>query len=96
MAPAAADGPLLAVEVKFVELGRAALQRGAFAEALTLLAPYESRFPKQQLLTEVLFLRMEAFSRSGDAPRARSLAARIVRRDVAGPQAARAREVLGP
>lgn len=94
-APVAKDLVLLAAEVRFVEQGRAALQRGAFGAALGLLAPYETEFPKQQLLTEVLFLRMEAFSRSGNLPRARALAARIITRDVAGPQAARAHEVLG-
>jgi len=91
----ASKGALLATEVRFVDQGRAALQRGAFQQALELLAPYEERFPQRQLLTEVLFLRMEAFSRSGNDDRARSLAASIVTRGVAGPQAARARAVLG-
>ena len=85
---------LLAAEVRFVEQGRAAFQRNAFQETLALLAPYEERFPKQQLLTEVLFLRMEAFSHSGDTNRARSLAARVLSREIAGAQAVRAREVL--
>jgi hypothetical protein len=85
---------LLAAEVELVERGRAALARGGFDEALRMLAPYEERFPKQQLLTEVLFLRMEARSRSGDDAGARSLAQRILVRGVAGPQAARARAVL--
>jgi len=93
--PVLRDAPLLAAEVRFVEQGRAALQRDGFAEALSLLAPYETRFSEPQLLTEVLFLRMEAYSRLGDVSRARALAARIVSRDVAGPQAARAHEVLG-
>jgi hypothetical protein len=87
-------GALLAAEVRFVDRGRAAFQRGALADTLTLLAPYEDRFPRQQLLTEVLFLRMEAESRLGNTERARALARRIVARGVAGPQAARAREVL--
>jgi hypothetical protein len=89
------DAVLLAAEVAFVDHGRAALQRGAVARALELLAPYEARFPQQQLLTEVLYLRMETLARLGDIERARSLAARVVSRGVAGPQAARAREVLG-
>jgi hypothetical protein len=96
--PAATVRPeavLLAAEVAFVDRGRAALQRGAFAQSLQLLAPYEARFPQQQLLTEVLYLRMETLSRLGDSERARSLAARVIGRGVAGPQAARAREVLG-
>jgi hypothetical protein len=91
----ARDAALLAAEVELVERGRAALSRGSFAEALRMLAPYEERFPKQQLLTEVLFLRMEARGRSGDDAGARALAQRVLARGVAGPQAARAREVLG-
>ncbi len=91
----AREGALLAAEIQFVEQGRAALQRGAFAAALARLAPYEARFPKPQLLTEVLFLRMEAYSRSGNVGRARTLAARLITRDVAGPQAASVHEVLG-
>jgi hypothetical protein len=94
-APAQTEAALLAAEVRFVDQGRAALQRGALDETLDLLAAYEGKFPRQQLLTEVLFLRMEAFSRSGDASQARSLAARVITRGVPGPQAARAREVLG-
>jgi hypothetical protein len=92
--PARADGPVLAAEVLFVDAGRAALQRGASREALALLRGYEAAFPQQQLLTEVLFLRMEAFSRSGNHERARLLAEQIVHRGVTGPQEARAREVL--
>ena len=85
---------LLAAEVRFVEQGRAAFQRNAFQETLALLTPYEERFPKRQLLTEVLFLRMEAYSHSGDAGRARSLAALVLSREITGAQAVRAREVL--
>ncbi len=85
---------LLAAEVKFVDQGRAALKRGAAADALALLASYEARFPRQQLLTEVLFLRMEAENRLGNIGRARALAELIVARGIAGPQAARARELL--
>jgi hypothetical protein len=90
-----ASGAFLAAEVRFVDQGRAAIQRGAFAEALEQLARYEELFPHQQLLTEVLFLRMEAFNRLGNVERARALAARILTLGVAGRQAAQAREVLG-
>jgi len=89
------ESALLAAEVAFVERGRSAFQRGAFDEAIRLLTPYEERFQKPQLLTEVLFLRMESFSRSGNVSQAKSLAARVITRGLAGPQAARAREVLG-
>ncbi len=94
-APARTEGTLLAAEVRFVEEGRAALQRAEFADALTQLAPYESLFPRQQLLTEVLFLRMEALSRLGNVERARALARRILALGVVGRQAAQAHEVLG-
>jgi len=94
-APARAESALLAAEVRFVDQGRAALQRAAFAEAIAQLAPYEGLFPHQQLLTEVLFLRMESFSRLGDVEPARALAARVLALGVVGRQAAQAREVLG-
>jgi len=87
---------LLAAEVRFVDQGRAALQRGAFAEAIAQLEPYERVFPRQQLLTEVLFLRMESCRRLGNAERAKTLAAHLLALGAVGRQAAQAREVLGP
>jgi hypothetical protein len=87
--------PVLAAEVAMVDRGRAALQRGDGAGALHALAGYESAFPKQQLSPEVLFLRMEALVRVGNLSQARALAQRIVARGAAGPQAVRARELLG-
>jgi hypothetical protein len=90
----AAPPPVLAAEVAFVDRGRAAVQRGDSSGALQLLAGYEAAFPKQQLSPEVLFLRMEALSQSGDRERARMLARQIVARGATGPQAARARELL--
>jgi hypothetical protein len=87
--------PVLAAEVAMVDRGRAALQRGDGAGALHALAGYEAAFPKQQLSPEVLFLRMEALVRVGNLSQARALAQRIVARGTAGPQAVRARELLG-
>jgi hypothetical protein len=87
--------PVLAAEVAMVDRGRAALQRGDGAGALHALAGYEAAFPKQQLSPEVLFLRMEALVRVGNLSQARALAQRIVARGAAGPQAVRARELLG-
>jgi hypothetical protein len=86
--------PVLSAEVAFVDRGRAALQRGDGPGTLQSLAGYEAAFPKHQLLPEVLFLRMEAFSRAGQSEVARALARRIVAQGAAGPQAARARELL--
>jgi len=93
--PERTESALLAAEVRFVDQGRAALQRAAFAQAIDQLAPYEQLFPRQQLLTEVLFLRMESFKRLGNVERARALAARLLTLGVVGRQAAQAREVLG-
>lgn len=93
--PHSAATPVLAAEVAMVDRGRAALQRGDGAGALHALAGYESAFPKQQLSPEVLFLRMEALARIGSLSQARALAQRIVARGAAGPQAVRARELLG-
>jgi hypothetical protein len=87
--------PVLAAEVAMVDRGRAALQRGDGAGALHALAGYEAAFPKQQLSPEVLFLRMEALVRIGNLSQARALAQRIVARGATGPQAVRARELLG-
>jgi hypothetical protein len=87
--------PVLAAEVAMVDRGRTALQRGDGAGALHALAGYEAAFPKQQLSPEVLFLRMEALVRVGNLSQARVLAQRIVARGAAGPQAVRARELLG-
>jgi hypothetical protein len=87
--------PVLAAEVAMVDRGRAALQRGDGAGALHALAGYEAAFPNQQLSPEVLFLRMEALVRVGNLSQARALAQRIVARGAAGPQAVRARELLG-
>lgn len=84
----------LAAEVTFVDRGRALFQRGDSAGALTALGDYEQRFPEPRLLPEVLYLRMEALSLSGDRPRASDIARRIVRDYGKGPHAARARAVL--
>jgi RNA polymerase sigma-70 factor (ECF subfamily) len=93
-APVLTNSAFFAQEVRFVDQGRGALQRGAFSKAIEQLAPYESLFPRPQLLTEVLFLRMEAFSRLGNVERARPLASRVLTLGVVGPQAEQAREVL--
>ncbi|HYQ44953.1 MAG TPA: hypothetical protein VER11_23365 [Polyangiaceae bacterium] len=94
--PERAESALLAAEVHLVEQGRAAVQRAAFAEAIAQLEPYERLFPRRQLLTEVLFLRMESFNRLGNVERARALATQLLTLGVVGRQAAQAREVLGP
>jgi len=102
MAPSAAvshgvdehAGAPLAAEVTFVDRGRALFQRGDASGALGALAAYERTFPEQRLMPEVLYLRMEAFSLSGQPGRASDIARRIVRDYGKGPHAARARAVL--
>lgn len=88
------DRSALVEEAALVERARAALQRGAANECTGLLARYEHRFPKQQLLTEVLVLRMDSALATGNTARARDLARRILSLNGSAPHAARARATL--
>jgi hypothetical protein len=91
--PVEPDAPL-APELAFVDRGRVAFQRGDAAGALTLLQGYELRFPETRLLPEVLYLRMQALRRQGDAGRAAELAARLVVEFPNNPHASSARLLL--
>jgi hypothetical protein len=84
----------LAAEVTFVDRGRTLFQHGNGADALAALAGYEQRFPERRLLPEVLYLRMEALSLTGERAQASDVARRIVRDYGKGPHAARARALL--
>jgi TolA-binding protein len=88
-------GAPLAAEVAFVDRGRSAFQRGDSKAALAALASYEREYPERRLLPEVLYLRLEALSASGEEARARELARRIVRDFAKSPHATRARALLG-
>jgi hypothetical protein len=88
-------GAPLAAEVAFVDRGRSAFQRGDSKAALAALASYEREYPERRLLPEVLYLRLEALSASGEDARARELARRIVRDFAKSPHATRARALLG-
>jgi hypothetical protein len=91
----APNNSLLAQEVAFVDRGRAAFQRGEFGTTLAVLEGYERSFADARLLPEVLYLRMQALDRSGQAGSASDLARRLVREFPNNPQAARARAILG-
>ncbi|HEV8551099.1 MAG TPA: hypothetical protein VGQ57_18755 [Polyangiaceae bacterium] len=93
LSPSETNAPL-AAEVGFVDRARALFQRGDARAALAALAPYERSFPEPRLLPEVLFLRMEALARSGNAPQAADVARVIVREFGKGPHAAKARALL--
>jgi TolA-binding protein len=84
----------LAAEVAFVDAGREAFQRGDFAAALARLDGYERAFPEQRLLPEVLYLRMQALVRRGEADQAAELAKRLVRDFPKSPHASSARAIL--
>jgi hypothetical protein len=84
----------LAAEVRLVDQGRAAFQRGDANGALAVLERYETECPERRLLQEVLYLRMEARAASGDRAKAEQLARVILRDFGKGPHAARARALL--
>jgi hypothetical protein len=84
----------LAPELLFVDRGRSAFQRRAFAEAVTLLEGYEQRFQNARFLPEVLYLRLQALNRGGEAARAAELARRLLREFPNHAHAASARTIL--
>jgi hypothetical protein len=88
------DSEALAREISFVDRGRASLHARAFDEVLSTLVNYEAVCPRQQLIVEVLVLRMEARVGLKQWPAARSLATRVLQLAGSAPQGVRAREVL--
>jgi hypothetical protein len=84
----------LAAELVIVDQGRALLQRNDFRAALSALERYERDFADPRLLPEVLYLRMEAFTRLGMTSRAMAVASQLARDFPRSPHAARARAVL--
>jgi hypothetical protein len=84
----------LAAEVAFIDRAREAFRSGRFHDALVLLDGYERAFQPPRLLPEVLYVRMQAFSRAGEARRASDLAARLIREFPKSPHAASARALL--
>jgi hypothetical protein len=97
--PESADQPrvspeALALREEVVALGRAkaALNRGAAAEALAVIRDYRSRFPLGRLGPEATYIEMEAELASGNRARAESIAERLATGTT--PNAERARAIL--
>jgi len=88
-------GSSLAAEVMALDSARQALGTGDAPRALALLNGYESRFREPRMLPEVLYLRLEAFTLTGDRASAEAVARRILLAYPTSPHAARARAVLG-
>lgn len=87
-------GELLAAEVAYVDRARALLAAGSSSQGLALLERYEQKFHEARLLPEVLFLRLEAYERSGRSTEARRVAQRLVDTFPNSPQVGRARKLL--
>jgi hypothetical protein len=81
----------LAAEVAFVDRGREAFQQGRSHDALALLEEYERAFERPRLLPEVLYLRLQAYERTGDERRASAVAIRLIREYPNNPHSASAR-----
>lgn len=87
--------PSIEAELSAIDDARAALARGDNTRALSLVAAYEHQSGPKRMGQEALAIRMEAQSRSGDVAGARASAERLLAQSPNGPQAARARQILG-
>jgi hypothetical protein len=87
--------PSIALELVAIDRARAALGRGDDARALALVSESERQPGPKRMAQEALAIRMEAEARSGDLARARASAERFLAQSPNGPQAARARQILG-
>jgi hypothetical protein len=79
-------------EVAALALAKAALNRGAAAEALAIVRSYRIRFPQGRLEPEAAYIEMEALYATGNRKRARELAERLA--PGTKPNAVRARAIL--
>ena len=79
-------------EVAALALAKAALNRGAAAEALAIVRSYRIRFPQGRLEPEAAYIEMEALFSTGNQKRARELAERLA--PGTKPNAVRARAIL--
>lgn len=91
---ASSDADALAAEVSLVDRARTLTRSGASHEALRILTGYERTFPRQQLLVEVVVLRMEAEYALGHKDRAAAFANRVLGMPSGAPHRTRAREIL--
>lgn len=92
---AKAGEPSIGAELVAIDNARAALAAGNNARALSLVSAYERQPGQKRMSQEALVIRMEALARSGDSAGARSSAERLLAISPNGPQAARARQILG-
>jgi len=74
-------GSSLAAELALIRRARSALGTGNAAEALGLLAEYQTSFSAPQLGSEALVVRVEALLRLGRKEEARRLAAPLLTGD---------------
>jgi hypothetical protein len=91
---ASSDAEALAAEISLVDQARTLTRSGSAREALSVLAGYERTFPQQQLLVEVVVLRMEAEYALGRGDRAAAFANRVLGIPSGAPHRTRAREIL--
>jgi hypothetical protein len=87
--------PSIGAELVAIDNARAALAAGDNARALSLVSVYERQPGQKRMSQEALAIRMEAQARSGDAAGARASAERLLAIFPNGPQAARARQIIG-
>jgi hypothetical protein len=87
--------PSIGAELAAIDNARAALAAGDNARALSLVSTYERQPGQKRMSQEALAIRMEAQARSGDTAGARASAERLLAISPNGPQAARARQILG-
>jgi TolA-binding protein len=92
----AADTSSLEGEVAALDRARAALVAGDPARTIDLLDGYEQAFPKGALRQEATYLRIQAFSKSGQRGGARDLAARLLADHPESPHASQLRQLLSP
>jgi hypothetical protein len=85
----------LADEVAQLQKAKLALKAGNPSQALAELGTYGQRFPRPMLGAEATVLRIEAFSQSGDAARAKTLAEGFLAKYPNSPYATRLRSLTG-
>jgi TolA-binding protein len=85
----------MAQEIGLIDQARAALRNGNAPATLQAVNDYSRRFPAGRFAPEALYLKMEAYVKSGDPQAASVTARRIIDKYPQGPQVGRAKEVLG-
>jgi len=83
-------------EVAALDRARAALAAGDTARTTELLDGYEQAFPKGALRQEATYVRIQAYSKSGQRGAARDLAARFLAEHPESPHASQLRHLLSP